>query len=65
MRRLKVSFTEVDIDRDKAGYQIVLDHNGGQRVVPTIFFPDGTSLVEPTNQELRDKLLSLGLEIRD
>lgn len=65
MRRLKVPFTEIDIDRDQAGYQIVLGHNGGSRVVPTIFFPDGSALVEPSNQSLMEKLLSLGLIVED
>ena len=65
MKRLKVTFTEIDIDRDKAGYQVVLEHNGGSRVVPTIFFPDGTALVEPSNQCLREKLLALGLIVEE
>jgi len=65
MKRLNVPFTEIDIDRDKAATQIVLNHNDGRRVVPTIFFPDGTALVEPSNQDLQDKLISLGLVIQE
>jgi mycoredoxin len=61
MRRLKVSFTEIDVDKDKEGYQIVVAHNGGARVVPTIFFPDGSVLVEPSNKALSEKLFELGL----
>ena len=61
MKRLKVNFTEIDIDRDRAGYQIVLDHNCGKRVVPTIIFPDGSVLVEPSNKVLSEKLFELGL----
>ena len=30
--------------------------NGGKRVIPTIIFPDGSFLVEPSNDELADKL---------
>ena len=60
-RRLKVSFTEIDVDKSKEGYKIVMDHNKGKRVVPTIIFPDGSVLVEPTNWELRQKVEELGL----
>jgi len=61
LRRLKVDFVEIDVDKDKAGYQIVFEYNGGKRVVPTIFFPDGTVLVEPSNQALSEKIIELGL----
>jgi len=64
MKRLKVKFKEIDVDKDKAGYQIVLDHNGGKRVVPTILFPDGSVLVEPSNRALSEKLVELGLVSR-
>ena len=60
-KRLKVDFTEIDVDKDKEGYQVVVDHNNGKRIVPTIFFPDGSVLVEPSNQDLIDKVAELGL----
>lgn len=61
LKRLKVPFTEIDIDNDRQGYQIVVEHNNGVRVVPTIFFPDGSALVEPSNLVLKDKVTALGL----
>jgi glutaredoxin len=61
LRRLKVDFVEIDVDKDKTGYQIVVEYNGGKRVVPTIFFPDGSVLVEPSNQTLSEKIIELGL----
>lgn len=61
MRRLKVKYTEIDVDKDPEGYRVVVDYNGGKRVVPTIFFPDGSVLVEPTNKALSEKLIELGL----
>lgn len=64
MKRLGVeNYTEIDVDKDKEGLRIVLDHNGGKRVVPTIFFPDGSVLVEPSNSELVEKLTGLGLVV--
>ena len=61
MRRLKVEYTEIDVDEDSEGYQVVIAHNGGKRIVPTIFFPDGSVLVEPSNKALSEKLIELGL----
>jgi len=41
--------------------RIVEDANQGKRIIPTIFFPDGSRLVEPTDAELATKL---GLQTR-
>ncbi len=65
LTRLSVPFEEIDIDKDKAGYKIVVDHNGGRRIVPTIFFPDGSALVEPSSEALREKVFALGLAQKD
>ena len=61
LKKMKAPFTEIDIDKDQEGYQIVVNHNGGNRVVPTIFFPDGSALVEPSNKALIEKITELGL----
>jgi glutaredoxin len=61
LKRLNVPFIEIDVDNDKEGYQIVVAHNKGKRVVPTIFFPDGSALVEPSNKALTEKVATLGL----
>ena len=61
LRRLNVDFIEIDIERDKEGYARVLAHNDGRRVVPTIFFPDGSALVEPSNKALTEHVIALGL----
>jgi glutaredoxin-like protein len=45
----------VNIDRDKEGEQIVKTTNHGMRSVPTILFPDGSVLVEPSNSQLAEK----------
>jgi mycoredoxin len=52
-----VSYRFINIDQDKKGEQFVLSANRGMRSVPTILFPDGSVLVEPTNRQLADKLL--------
>jgi glutaredoxin-like protein len=52
----QVIYKWVDIDRDKTGEQYVLMVNKGMRSIPTIVFPDGSFLVEPSNNQLAKKL---------
>src|SRR5262245_33090295 len=51
-----IPYRWVDIEQDKDGEAFVLRTNGGKRIIPTIVFEDGTSLVEPSNAELARKL---------
>jgi len=51
-----IAYEWIDIDRDKLGEKIVKNLNNGYRSVPTIVFPDKTILVEPSNQQLNEKL---------
>jgi len=52
----------VDIDRDRAGEQFVIQTNRGDRSIPTIVFSDGSILVEPSKSELSAKLYKTRLE---
>jgi mycoredoxin len=51
-----VAYTEIDIERDPTAAERVARINGGMRSVPTILFPDGSILVEPSNTQLLAKL---------
>lgn len=53
---LGVPFTEINIDEDRAAAARVMRLNDGMRSVPTILFPDGSVLVEPSNAALGAKL---------
>ena len=46
----------IDIDFDSEAAEIVQKLNGGYRTVPTILFPDGRVLVEPTREQLEEAL---------
>ncbi len=59
--RYKIDYLNIDVDKDKEASQVVIEHNNGKRIVPTIFFPDGSTLVEPSNADLVAKLKDLGL----
>lgn len=52
----QIPYTWVDIDTDLEGRKYVEQVNRGFRSVPTIVFPDGSLLVEPTSTELMKKL---------
>ena len=54
-----IEFINIDIDQTPESVETVKEINGGHRSVPTIVFPDGSVLVEPSNKELREKLAAL------
>jgi len=53
---LGVPYEEVNIERDPHAAERVRRLNSGTQSVPTILFPDGTRLVEPSNTTLEAKL---------
>ncbi|MBM2827218.1 MAG: mrx1 [Dehalococcoidia bacterium] len=53
----EIQYKWINVDADQEGLQLVLRINHGKRVVPTILFPDGSVLVEPSNAELAQKLV--------
>ena len=46
----------IDIEEDPDAAANVIRINDGLRTVPTILFPDGSVLVEPSDRELEAKL---------
>lgn len=51
-----VPFRDVNIERHPDGAALVRRLNSGMQSVPTIVFPDGSVLVEPSTRELEAKL---------
>ena len=51
-----IAYEYIDIDIDMDGRKYVESVNQGCRSVPTLLFPDGSLLVEPSNSELNHKL---------
>ena len=56
LEKYSINYDWINIDKDKDSEQFVIQMNNGYRSVPTIVFPDGSNLVEPTNKQLADKL---------
>jgi len=52
----RVQYCWVDIEQDSEAMAYVEQVNQGKRIVPTIVFPDGSLLVEPSNAQLAEKL---------
>jgi mycoredoxin len=51
-----LNYVWVDIDREPDAIETILRLNGGYRTLPTIVFPDGRVLVEPSRRELEAAL---------
>ena len=56
---LNISYTEIDIEQDPAARDEVMRLNNGGQSVPTIVFPDGSILVEPSAAILKAKVASM------
>lgn len=52
----RVHYEYIDIEQHPEAIHEVERLNNGMRSIPTIIFPDGSILVEPSNAELADKL---------
>ena len=51
-----VSYDWTDVDEETQYQDYIKELNNGQMRVPTIIFPDGSILVEPSNKELAEKI---------
>jgi len=65
-RRLKsqlaregIEVAEGDIERDAAAADYAMSVNGGNQTVPTIVFPNGTALTNPSAAQVRGRLATL------
>jgi mycoredoxin len=62
-RRLKtqldregIGYTVVDIEQDETAAEFVMSVNGGNQTVPTVRFPDGSTLTNPTIVQVKAQL---------
>ncbi len=51
-----VGYAVVDIEKDPAAADYVMSVNGGNQTVPTVVFPDGSALTNPSLGQVKDKL---------
>jgi mycoredoxin len=56
MDREGIGYREVNIELDEAAAKFVEGVNGGNQTVPTLAFPDGTALTNPSIAEVKTQL---------
>ena len=54
-----IEMLEIDIERDVAAAEFVMSVNGGNQTVPTVLFPDGTALTNPSAAQVKAQLATL------
>ena len=57
----KVGYNYIDVEADASASDKVIEINGGMRSIPVIVFPDGSYLTEPSDNDLKAKLVSLNI----
>ena len=56
MKSAGIAWAEVDIEDDPAAAEFVGSVNGGNHVVPTVKFADGSTLTNPSIKQVKAKL---------
>jgi mycoredoxin len=59
MERAGVEFDEINIENDPAAAEFVMSVNGGNQTVPTVVFPDGSALTNPSAATVKERLQEL------
>jgi mycoredoxin len=59
MQHEGIEFAEVNIETDEGAADLVMKANGGNRTVPTLVFPDGSALTNPTIEQVKSQLAGL------
>lgn len=56
MDREGIAYEVVDIEADPKAADFVMSVNGGNQTVPTVRFPDGTAMTNPTIVQVKAQL---------
>jgi len=54
-----IEMTEIDIEQDPAAADYVMSVNGGFQTVPTVVFPDGSVLTNPSAATVKERMQEL------
>jgi mycoredoxin len=58
MDREGIDYRVVDIEADPSAAELVMAVNGGHQTVPTLVFPDGSALTNPSVAQVKEKLVA-------
>jgi len=56
MDREGIDYQVVDIENDLTAAELVMSVNGGMQTVPTLVFPDGSALTNPSLAQVKAQL---------
>jgi mycoredoxin len=56
LQREGIAFREVNIELDDTAAELVMSVNGGNMTVPTVVFPGGQALTNPSLAEVKEQL---------
>ncbi|KFF60950.1 glutaredoxin [Cryobacterium sp. MLB-32] len=54
--RVGVAYREINVEEVEGTSELVMSLNGGNRTVPTILYPDGSSATNPSLAQVQAKL---------
>jgi mycoredoxin len=63
LNQAEADYEYINIYEDPFAREHVRDINNGYESVPTLVFPDGSTLTEPDERELRRKLQAMGYKV--
>jgi len=58
LQRAGIEFAEVDIEQQPDAAKLVEKINNGNQTVPTVVFPDGTAMTNPSLAQVAEKLVA-------
>jgi mycoredoxin len=61
LEELDIQVNHIDVEVDESAAAKVREINGGAQSIPVLIFSDGTHLTEPSDNDLKAKLASLGI----
>ncbi|WP_188588430.1 mycoredoxin [Gordonia jinhuaensis] len=59
LRSQGIEWAEIDIEADPKAAEFVGSVNGGNHVVPTVLYSDGSTATNPSITQVREKLAAL------
>ncbi|GAA4680282.1 mycoredoxin [Phytohabitans rumicis] len=57
--RESIGYVVVDIEQDLIAAEYVMSVNGGNQTVPTVRFPDGSAMTNPSIVEVKNRLAAI------
>jgi mycoredoxin len=60
LSRAGIDYHEIDIESHPEGAAVVAEINGGNQTVPTVVFPDGSALTNPSAADVGRQMALVG-----